>query len=98
MCLTLSDEAKDAYWAAAVTRTEEMLDGIYARIKAESFTRGKGFHSSTRLLFLVHSSNRPLRSSTRQLEPFLTMKTIQPLNVSHQKCSCQAEIQTHVSP
>jgi hypothetical protein len=57
--LTLSAEAKDAYWAAAVSRTEEMLDGIYMKIKADSSTRGglngpigRGFYSSTFHLIL----------------------------------------------
>ena len=32
-------DSQDAYWAAAVLRTEDMLDGIYKRLKASHGTR-----------------------------------------------------------
>ena len=35
----LDPDSQDAYWAAAVLRTEDMLDGIYKRLKASHGTR-----------------------------------------------------------
>lgn len=37
--LMMDPDAQDAYWAAAVLRTENMLDGIYKRLEASHGTR-----------------------------------------------------------
>jgi hypothetical protein len=37
--LMVDPDSQDAYWAAAVLRTEDMLDGIYKRLKASHGTR-----------------------------------------------------------
>lgn len=37
--LMTDPDAQDAYWAAAVLRTENMLDGIYKRLEASHGTR-----------------------------------------------------------
>ena len=54
-------DSQDAYWAAAVLRTEDMLDGIYKRLKASHGTRRfePAIRFSLPLFFLLSS---PLRT------------------------------------
>lgn len=53
-------DSQDAYWAAAVLRTEDMLDGIYKRLKASHGTRR--FEPAILFLYPCFLLSPPLRT------------------------------------